>query len=699
MKILVSWLREFVTIDVSVQELADAITAHGFEVSSVDPAPPRIATEEEDGILDLEITTNRPDCLSVIGVAREVSTIYGVPLNTQNQELPNQSQKLKTLKTDSPLTVTVEEHGLCSRYVASVAEVTIGPSPAWLAARLEACDIRPVNNVVDATNYLMLEFGHPMHAFDLACLNGSEIRIRKAISGETIRTLDGNTHKLETDMLVIADATQPQAIAGVMGGKDSEVTGVTRTVALESAYFLPHSVRRTNKTLGLSTDASYRFERGTDLTAPLTAMHRLHALLKKIGASNSPPQIIDTLSSKIDKTKITLRHERVKHILGIDIDKTFIVNTLSQLGFSVTTKSVDHQWDVTVPSFRVDVTREIDLIEEIGRHYGYERLPSTFPTLVSAPTPSTPWIETQRILRRILTGGGYSEAITYSFIERSVAETFASSEDSLVNLANPLSEKYSTLRPSLLPGLLDCLIRNRRREHHDLRLFEIGKIFQHGKGERTAIAITLTGAAHSKHWSSDSRNTDFFDIKGIINTICQTLKISPHYEPAEIPQLISRNAASIFEAKDKQKHNLIGYAGQLIPALAKTRGFPDTGGEIFVAEIVISDIAHSTQDHYSLQTSPIPRNPSMVRDLAVVVNEDLRADKLRATIREAATETLISINEFDRYSGKGVPKGHVSLAFRLTFQAAERTLTDLEIQETIKEIIQQLKTVHNAQLR
>ena len=699
MKILVSWLREFVTIDVSVQELADAITAHGFEVSSIDPAPPRIVTEQEDGILDLEITTNRPDCLSVIGVAREVSTIYGVPLNTQNQEPQNQSQKLKALKTSSPLTVTVEENELCSRYVSSVAEVTIGPSPAWLAARLEACDIRPVNNVVDATNYVMLEFGHPMHAFDLACLNGSEIKIRKAISGETIRTIDGDTHKLETNMLVIADATQPQAIAGVMGGKNSEVTGATRTIALESAYFLPHSVRRTNKTLGLSTDASYRFERGTDLTAPLTAMHRLHALLKKIGASNSQPQITDTLSGKIDKTKITLRHDRVKHILGINIDKTFIADTLGRLGFSVTEKTAQHQWDVTVPSFRVDVTREIDLIEEIGRHYGYERLPSTFPSLVRAPSPNTPWIETQKILRRILTGGGYSEVITYSFIERSVAETFSSSKDSLVNLANPLSEKYSTLRPSLLPGLLDCLIRNRRREHHDLRLFEIGKIFQHGKGERTAVAIALTGAAHSEHWSSGSRNTDFFDIKGIINTICQAIKISPHYEPAEISQLISGSAASILEVQDKQKTNVIGYAGQLIPTLAKTRGFPETGAEIFVAEIVLSDIAHITQDHYSLQTSPIPRNPSMVRDLAVIVNEDLRADKLRATIREAATETLVSINEFDRYSGKGVPKGHVSLAFRLTFQAAERTLTDLEIQETIREIIQQLKTVHNAQLR
>ena len=278
------------TIDVSVKELADAITAHGFEVSSIDPAPSRIVSEQEDGILDLEITTNRPDCLSVIGVAREVSTIYGVPLNSLNRENQEPSKKRKALKKHSPLSVTVEEKELCPRYVASVEEVTIGPSPVWLVARLEACDIRAVNNVVDATNYVMLEFGHPMHAYDLACLNGSELRVRKALSGETIDTLDGGTHKLETDMLVIADATQPHAIAGVMGGKKSEVTGSTRTVAFESAYFLPYSVRRTNKKLGLPTDASYRFERGTDLTAPLAAMRRLHALLEKIGATN--PQII-----------------------------------------------------------------------------------------------------------------------------------------------------------------------------------------------------------------------------------------------------------------------------------------------------------------------------------------------------------------------------------------------------------------------
>ena len=705
MRILVSWLRDFVAVDVSVQELADVLTMRGFEVSAIEPAPAAVRSQEEDAVLDLEITTNRPDCLSVAGIAREVSTVYHTPL--RSADLDTVSAK-PIDSADTGLAVEIDDPDLCPRYTACAVDVTIGPSPAWLAARLEAAGVRPINNVVDVTNYVMFELGHPMHAFDLDALSGHRIRVRRSGPGEAIRTLDGQTRPLTPGMLVIADAERPQAVAGVMGGADSEVSGGTQIVALESAYFLPISVRRTGRLLALSTDASYRFERGTDIEAPVRAMRRALTLLAQIGASRQSGPIIDSYPQPHTPPVITLRHARVGRVLGVTIETTFVVQTLERLGFTVAPEppgsagqNDGDRWQVTVPTHRVDVSLEIDLVEEIARHYGYDRLPATFPPALEPPAQPDTWQRLQRLLRQVLTASGCSEAITYSFVEHSAAVPFADDEDDLVHMANPLSEKFSVLRPSLLPGLVDALVRNRRREHRDVRLFEIGGRFRRNDGETPGVAIAICGSGTPEHWSVANRAVDLFDVKGIIERTCAACGVQPTFTPAELATLVPGRTASVtaVSRRDGDQTVQLGYVGQLAPVIADARGLPSTGGEIYVAELELTALESVAADRNKLQAAPVPRHPSVVRDLALVVDHHLPARVVRDTILAAAADTLIDVREFDRYVGKGILEGCLSLALHLTFRAPERTLTDGEVQASIDKIVAALEHHHGATLR
>ncbi|MCE2540645.1 MAG: phenylalanine--tRNA ligase subunit beta [Acidobacteria bacterium] len=699
MRILVSWLRELVPVTVSVDELAEALTAHGFEVSAVDPAPPIPGrpARGEDAVLDLEITTNRPDCLSVAGIAREVSTIYGGAITWP--------ALADTPTGDDALPVTIEEDALalCPRYAASVAEVRVAPSPAWMAARLEAAEVRPINNVVDVTNYVMLELGQPMHAFDLDRLAGGELRIRRARAGETVRTLDGVERQLAGDMLVIADGALPQAVAGVMGGADSEVGDRTARIAFESAWFDPVSVRRTSKRLALSTDASFRFERGADVEAPVQAMRRAQQLLTEIGGGTPRGPIVDRYPTPRHRATVTLRHARIGHVLGVEVEPGFVPATLERLGFGVDGEATEGggrpRWRVTVPPHRGDVSREIDLIEEIARHHGYERFPSTFPALVRPPAPASGTRSRQRLLRRVLTAGGCSEAITYGFIEEAAGRPFVGRADDLVRIANPLSEKFAVLRPSLIPGLLDALIHNRRREHRDIRLFEIGRRFTSADGETAGFAVALTGASAPRHWSGGQRQTDLFDIIGLVDRVCDAFGVTPAYEPVERDTLVrGRTAAVQATLPDAAEPLQLGYVGQLAPAIAEARGLP-ADDEIYVAELDLPALTSGGSNPNRMVAAPLPRYPSIVRDLAVIVDAALPAGTVRDTIRSVAPETLLQVREFDLYQGKGIPDGHMSLAFRLTFRAADRTLTDVEVQQATNTIVDALKATHQATLR
>ncbi len=705
MKILVSWLRDFVDVDATVQDLADVLTMRGFEVSAIEPAPAAVRSKVEDAVLDLEITTNRPDCLSVVGIAREVSTIYRTALRSPTASIDGD---VPGETADAGVSVTIEAQDLCPRYAATAVDVTIGPSPAWLAARLEAAGVRPINNVVDVTNYVMLELGHPIHAFDLDALTGQEIRVRRAKPGETIRTLDTQTRTLDPDMLVIADAERPQAVAGVMGGAHSEVSGATRVVAFESAYFLPTSVRRTSKRLALSTDASYRFERGIDIEAPVLAMRRALTLLVELGACQKRRPIIDVYARPRTPLVIGFRHARIARVLGVDVEPTFVPDTLERLGFTVEPEPVDNavendgaRWNVTVPTHRVDVSREVDLIEEIARHFGYDQLPATFPPASQAPAPQDDWQRLQRLLRRILTASGCSEAITYSFVEHAAARPFADSDDDIVHMANPLSEKHSVLRPSLLPGLIDALVRNRRREHRDVRLFEIGNRFGRHDGESRGLAVAITGARVPEHWSVADLAVDLFDVRGIVERTCAACGVEPIFAAMEHAVLVPGRTASVcgVSRHDDGQTVPLGYLGQLAPDLADARGLPSTGGEVYVAELDLAALESVAADRNQLKAEPVPRHPSVVRDLSLVVDEHLPAAAVRDTILAAAADTLVDVREFDRYTGKGIPENCVSLALHLRFRALDRTLTDTEVQASIDRVVAALKRDHGVTLR
>ncbi len=701
MKILVSWLRELVDVPVTPARLASDLHMAGFEVASVEPAPGAPA-EGDDAVIDLEITANRPDCLGALGIAREVATLYDTPL-----KMPSLSTLGEADATQAgDLRVTIEDPDRCPRYCGALAEVQVAPSPAWMQQRLAAAGIRAINNIVDITNYVLLELGHPMHAFDFERLAGHELRIRTARPGERVTTLDGQNRALEPDILVIADGTRPQAIGGVMGGADSEVSGTTHLIALESAWFEPSGIRRTSRRLGLSTEASYRFERGADIEAPPLALARACALLEKTGAGRALPGFVDAYPAKRERRLVAIDTARVARVLGANVPTSEITRTLEGLGFGVVPQaaSVDAVsvprpdaesstcLSVTVPSWRIDVGRDVDLIEEIARHFGYDRLPTTFPTLEQTPAEPDGRLQRDRLVRRLAAAAGFAEAETFSFVERAAALSFAVASD-LVDILNPLSEQFAVLRPSLLPGVVDAVAHNRRRGQEDARLFELGTVFTTGGGERRALALAWVGAGTPGHWSGSGRPVDFFDMKGAVELIAAGLGITVELTPEERPYLVRGRAAAVLAGATAGR--TIGVVGQLAPALAAARDVP-AQAEIYVAEVDLDAMIDVDSSVLMFRSAPPPRHPAVVRDISIIVDDVLPAAVVRGTIHAAAPATLLRVREFDRYQGKGVPEGCVSLSYRFTFQAPDRTLTDADVQRAMTDIVEALIREHGA---
>jgi phenylalanyl-tRNA synthetase beta chain len=683
-----NWLCELVKVPGDPDAVAAALALRGFEVASVHHG--------RQPVIDFEITANRPDCLSVIGLAREASAAYGLPLQLPDRSMPPAGQP-------QPIDVAIEDAELCPRYCAQVFEVrSTAPSPAWMQERLDAAGVRSISAIVDVTNYVMLEMGQPTHAFDHAKLAGRALRIRRAKPGERVRTLDGVERTLEVDMLVIADAERAQAVAGVMGGATSEIGADTKLLVLESAYFKPASVRRTSKRLGLKTEASTRFERGADVDAAPAAIARAAALLQQIGAAQPLGPIIDKYPSLQPPRTLTLRASRIERVLGIRVPDANVPTILEPLGFVVDAGGARREaggaWDVSVPSFRVDVLREVDLIEEIARHDGYAGLPATFPELTAPQPPPDARTLRDRLLRQVLTASGLSEAMTFAFIDAPAAAPFADPA-TIVAVANPLSEKYAVLRPSLLPGLVDAAAHNRRREHHDVRLFETGTRFSTA-GETRAVAGVWCGAGGAPHWSGATRPADFADVKGVVEAIGIAFGLELEFEPAPVPYMVEGRAAAVnfrVPAKATQIERRLGLLGQIAPPLLDARGFPSADA-LYAFELDVDAIA-SLQNADDLRAASLPRFPSVVRDLSVLVDSTLPAAAVRGTIRSSAPPTLVHAIEFDRYLGKGVPDGRVSLSLRLTFRSSERTLTDAEVDTAMTGIVDALAARHGATRR
>ena len=694
MKVLVSWLREFVDVPGTPEEIAATMSVRGFAVEGIDPVG-------EDAVLDFEITGNRPDCMSVIGIAREVATAYGLPmagppsagpaLRENRHRRPGSAEGgpgagvTEAGPAGRAIDVFIDNPDLCPRYVGAVADVTVGPSPDWMQSRLRAAGIRPISSIVDITNYVLIELGQPMHAFDSSLVGGAQIRVRTARTGETLKTLDGQTRQLSPDMLVIADAERPVAIAGVMGGANSEVSDRTLAIVFESACFNPLSVRRTSRALGLKTEASMRFERGTDPWLPVTAMERACALLEQIGAGRARGAMVDRYPAPIEPAVLHLRRDKVAGLIGMSVPDADVTRILASLGFGL--RDAAAGWEVTVPTRRVDVVREVDLIEEIARHYGFDRVPVRFPSVVAVPPRLDPRITRARQIRSVMTGAGFSEAVTFGFIGEAAAAPFAADGD-LVAIRNPLSDNFAVLRPSALPGLIGAVAHNRRREQRDVRLFEVGNRFTTSGGERRALACAWAGMTGGDHWGGGGREVDFFDMKGAVERICAALRVNARTDPHQEPWLMPGRSAAVMA--DGRR---IGVLGQLAPAVAEAHGLGHTD-VVYVADLDLDEAEALSAD--GIRVDPLPKYPSVTRDISIVIDDTLPSAEVRRTVGDAAPPTLVRVREFDRYQGKGVPDGRVSLSLRLTFRSAERTLTDAEVQSAMDAVLAALRTKHDA---
>jgi phenylalanyl-tRNA synthetase beta chain len=683
MRLVLNWLRDFVDIKASAEEIASTLALRGFEVASVESLPNHEThPEHPDGVIDLEVTANRPDCLSVMGLAREVATAFQIPYAPTHV---TNGAAVPTGDSDR-VTITIDDEQLGPRYVGAVADITSVPTPSWIASRLQAAGVRPISAIVDITNYVLIERGHPMHAFDLAKLAGAEVRVRRAKKGEVITTLDGVDRTLEDDMLVIADRDRAQAVAGVMGGAHSEVSASTKAIVFESAYFKPSSVRKTSKRLGLKTEASARFERGADINGALSAMQRAIALMDFIGAGKVSGPIVDRYPAPREATKLHLRRARLASLLGATVPDADVLRILSGLGLDVV--PTGDGWDVLAPTYRVDLLREVDLIEEVGRHYGFDRLDPTFPVLTQpAPAPD-PRVARDQMLRRVLTAAGLSEAVTFGFVEAKAAALFDGGPAGAVAIANPLSAKFETLRPVLIAGLVDAVAHNRRHGRRDVGLFEIGTRFT-ACGETRGVAIAWTGAI-APHWAGGTREVDFFDVKGVVERVGEALSAPVQFERATRPYLVAGQTAAV-----STNGTPLGFAGLLTPAIADTRGAPRQDA-IFVAELDLDALSAAATVRFD-SVRPLPKHPFVIRDLSIVVDDALPAEIIRGTIRAASEgmlAPLLGVRIFDRYQGKGVPDGKISLSLRFTFQAPNRTLTDADVQRSFDQLLAALVREH-----
>ena len=643
--------------------------------------------DQNDVILNINVTPNRPDCLSHFGVAREIGVITGKMFSKPDVHIKETSGRIGDW-----ITLEIQDIDACPRYSARVVhDVTVGPSPDWLRNRLESVGIRSISNVVDVTNFVLMETGQPLHGFDYDLIQGKKIVVRKATKGENFTTLDGMSRALTSEDLLICDGERPVALAGVMGGLNSEMSEHTRHILIESAYFDPMTVRRTAKRQGLSTEASQRFERGIDPNGTVYAADRAAQLLSEVAGGSIVKGVSDAYPRPISPWKVTLRPERIRHVLDIEIPKKQVMVTLQDLGLSI---EGDKPYAVTVPTFRPDLTREIDLIEELVRHYGYENIPARLYQNVSFQFYTDEMQNFVETLRDILVGAGFIETMTNSMVSPEHVSTITP-EVRAVTLENPLSPDTALLRTSLWGNLLDSIRWNKNRSEDNLRLFEIGRIFWARKktlpDEKVAIAGALTGLVRQKSfWGESDTEVDFFHLKGVVETLGNSLHVETiHYTSQDHPALEPETASRIFFGQ-----KAIGWMGEIRKSIL---AHWDISSAVYVFEIFVKELYDAMP---RLRTyNPIPKFPTIKRDLAIVIDENVPSSALQQTIRETGGDILASVELFDLYRGPQVPKGKKSAAFSLTFLSPDRTLKEEEIDPIISSIMERLESSYSASLR
>lgn len=635
-----------------------------------------------DTIIEVDLTPNRSDCLSLKGLAREVGV-----LNRCEVSYP----EIAPVAPQSAVSFPVEllAGNACARYAGRVIKgVDVSaPSPQWLQERLRRGGIRSIDAIVDVTNYILLELGQPMHAFDLDKLNGG-IRVRMAEQDECLTLLDGQEVKLNSDTLVIADATGPLAMAGIMGGEPSSVTTATTNIFLESAFFSPLAIAGRARSYGLHTDSSHRFERGVDFNGTVAALERATQLLLDIVGGEAGPVVCQELPTELPAARsVTLRRERIEMGLGFAIPDDEVLDILARLGLELRDTTATG-WEFNVPTYRFDISIEEDLLEELARIYGYNNLPSTQMRI----TAELPLIREQKIpedrVARQLIGRGYQEAITYSFIDPKLHQLFEGGE--AVELLNPISADMSTMRTSLVPGLVDTLVRNLNRQQSRVRLYEKGLRFvpsEAGLTQVPGIAGLIYGPRYEAAWSADKGEVDFYDLKGDLESLLAITAQAFQFVPSTRPAMHPGQCADVV-LNDK----IVGYLGAIHPAVQKQLSI---ARPVFVFELDQQAVAEGTVPEFK----PLSKFPGVTRDLAVLVDKGVSSAQLENVIRNNAGESLKKLKVFDVYSGEGIDPKRKSLAFSLTFQHPSRTLNEEEINSAVSAIVAQLGDEFDASLR
>ena len=690
MLISYTWLRELADTKLNPLELRERLTMVGLAIDSVDES-------DGDSLLDVEVPSNRPDCLSHVVVAREVAVI---------ERYKVQSPKSKVAKTEGKSSdfaaVEIKDTQLCPRYAARVVRgVKIGPSPEWLAKRLNEIGQRPINNVAHITNYVLHELGQPLHAFDLSKLNGPKIIVRRARAGEKLQTLDGVIRSLDPDMLVIADAERPVALAGIMGGLDSEISAATVDVLIESAYFNPDSVRRTARKLGMDTEASRRFERGADCENVVNAQTRCIDLICEIAGGVATGDVIDVYPSPQPARSVSFRPERVESLTSLRVEAAEMERILLGLGFGSGAAVNREAKTFIVPSWRVDVSLEEDLVEEVARHVGYAQIGSELPPAAMAGEYQ-PAEGKRRSLRRALTGLGFDEAINLSFIDTAHDEVFAlaassdsSKQSSLVTLSNPILEDANRMRPSLLPGLLQSLRHNFNQGTRDVRLFEIGRIFAGSKAgelphESESLGLVTSGGASEQDRAQAPRELDYYDLKGALEAAIAAMNLPALvFTEAEVKHLRAGQAASISLANGTN----IGSIGALSEAISAAYKFRQ---RVYVAELNLTPLFELAAPE--IKYKPLPRYPSVVRDVTLLVDRRIGFTELVSGIESERVDDYQGVKLVGTYEGQSIPDDKRSVTLRIEYRSDQRTLRDEEVEERHRHLLDSLLQKFRAEL-
>ncbi len=656
-----------------------------------------------DPVIEIDLTPNRPDCLSFIGIAREIRAFQKntQPINYPAVTLPEDTDAREDIHQISA--IDIQAPTLCPRYSARLVRgITVKPSPFWLQDRLRSIGLKPVNNIVDITNVVMLETGQPLHAFDFDHLAENRIVVRTAAKGETFVTLDNKTHQLTTEMLMICDGKKPVAIAGVMGGLNSEIESATTNVLIESACFQPSSIRKTARETGIKTDASFRFERGVDPEGTLQALNRAAALMVETGGGRLVSGTLDANPVPYEKKNILLDVETANRKLGTRFTADEIDRYLSTIDFKVE-HLTDGRLHVTPPSFRVDVSRAEDLMEEIARLWGYNNIVTTFPKLSTQTPPLSRKIALRNQTKQLMTGLGFYEAINYSFFHKDSCNRIALPEDDrrrqTIDILNPLSKDQAVMRTSLLPGLLETMKRNLSVRNQSLQLFELGRTFIKIENdvlpqEIEMLAGLWTGLRRLPHWSEKLQNCDFYDLKGSVEALLEGLGLTDiHFtklETAECQYTREGYAAAIFLDNDIR----LGILGEVHPQVLKNF---DLKQPAYIFEINLDQLLTTVPDRKCAE--PVPRFPETSRDITVIIEKDSEAARITDYVLKETKSSLIEAVELlDIYEGDPIPSGMKSISFRIIYRSAKGTLKDKTVNDLHKTITEQVLSAFKASL-